>query len=116
MKKIFFLAILAISVFAAQAQGNLQFNQVITVCYGSSGTTLGVIPAWTGTVPANKVWKIETLNGGVGCKINSNYLFTGSNGSTGAIWLKSGDTAGWDMQSSTSNKYLISIIEFNIVP
>jgi hypothetical protein len=116
MKKLFLAAFLMTSAFAIKAQGNLQFNQVITACYGSSGIVSGVIPAWTGTVPANKVWKIETLNGSVGCKINSNYLFSGPDSSTGAIWLKSGDTVGWDMQSSTSSKYLISIIEFNIVP
>jgi hypothetical protein len=112
------------------AQGNLQFNQIVTV-----GTT-------SLTVPAGKVWKVESYsesevtfnsNYSSGC-VNSNYhrplvinnnnyyffgnLATASSGAnyvtTGnklPIWLKPGD----QIRTVCSSDFA-SVIEFNIVP
>ena len=115
---------------SVKAQGNLQFNQVVTV----STTTM--------TVPAGKVWKIEsysesevTFNSNYfsGCVNvnyhrplvinNNNYYFFGNmaTASSGAnyistgnklpIWLKSGD----QIRTVCSSDFA-SVIEFNIVP
>lgn len=112
------------------AQGNLQFNQIVTV-----GTT-------SLTVPAGKVWKVESYtesevtfnsNYSSGC-INSNYhrplvinnnnyyffgnMATASSGAnyitTGnklPIWLKPGD----QIRTVCSSDFA-SVIEFNVVP
>ena len=112
------------------AQGNLQFNQIVTV-----GTT-------SLTVPAGKVWKVESYsesevtfnsNYSSGC-VNSNYhrplvinnnnyyffgnLATASSGAnyvtTGnklPIWLKPGD----QIRTVCSSDFA-SVIEFNVVP
>ena len=113
-----------------RAQGNLQFNQIVTV-----GTT-------SLTVPAGKVWKVESYtesevtfnsNYSAGC-VNSNYhrplvinnynyyffgnMATASSGAnyitTGnklPIWLKPGD----QIRTVCSSDFA-SVIEFNIVP
>jgi len=112
-------------------QGNLQFNQVLSV-----GTTAQ-------TVPAGKVWKVETYMQSrtvltefyefPGCTypdrqhpflINTKpyYQVNGSpgHGSSGVfmavsnllpLWLKSGDT----VQTTCPDNFL-SILEFNIIP
>lgn len=130
MKKTFFLAILAISVFAAQAQGNLQFNQVKLV------STIE-------TVPAGKIWKVESVlyntpivgNGNAtiafsigtdaSILINGTSIVTrssrGVNTSQGGayysvwditlpLWLPSGTTL-----SSSTGVGNVSVIEFNVI-
>jgi tRNA A58 N-methylase Trm61 len=42
------------------AQGNLQFNQVVTYTGTGSGSFSYTSPTWT--VPAGKVWKIESAS------------------------------------------------------
>lgn len=112
------------------AQGNLQFNQIVTV-----GTT-------SLTVPAGKVWKVESYtesevtfnsNYSSGCVNsnyhrplvinNNNYYFFGNmaTASSGAnyittgnklpIWLKPGD----QIRTVCSSDFA-SVIEFNVVP
>lgn len=112
----------------AQAQGNLQFNQIVTV-----SNTLQ-------TVPAAKAWKVEAylesevfISGSntVSCPTShhrplvingNNYYFTGAlatgsgsvfaaNGNRFPIWLKAGDQI-----RTTCSSDFASIIEFNIVP
>lgn len=113
-----------------RAQGNLQFNQIVTV-----GTT-------SLTVPAGKVWKVESYtesevtfnsNYSAGCINanyhrplvinNNNYYFFGNmaTASSGAnyittgnklpIWLKPGD----QIRTVCSSDFA-SVIEFNVVP
>jgi hypothetical protein len=135
MKKILTIAILLFSM-ASYAQGNLQFNQVLTY----NGTlTPSQFVSTTYTVPTGKIWKIKyvnklpyatvtTYNGiqpqynGFALNINSKWLFGES---FTEIFLKSNDTLklGWTTQSSTQGynapfanfDYVISIVEFNIV-
>lgn len=129
MRTLFFLfAFLILGSF--NAQGNLQFNQVVTV----NATSL--------TVPAGKVWKVESFlqsqvaydaNYSAGCINanyhrplvinNNNYYFFGNmaTASSGAnyittgnklpIWLKAGD----QIRTVCSSDFA-SVIEFNIVP
>ena len=118
MKKIFFLAILAISVFAAQAQGNLQFNQVkvITGVLGNYSTSQNYV------VPENKVWKIEFFTSPAGIIINdqpsnTGYDFSGYSGQC-PIWLGQGDrvkAACWTVTGGSAG-FALSIIEFNVIP
>ncbi len=127
------------------AQGNLQFNQVITQNYSITENAYNSISNSNTslTVPSGKVWKIEsvifktysannTYDPNCFLMINGfNVLFeTGSsygNDSGGAlnhqpIWLKAGNQIGFSMKNTCATNCLqsmdgfISIIEFNIIP
>ena len=127
MKSLVLIAICFISL-QISAQGNLQFNQVIKV----SSSTM--------TVPAGKVWKIEsfqqsnvagTTNSTSGCDVTRvrPYIIDGqpyqnigniASGNGGyvyvpenrmPIWLAEGQTAATACPSD-----FLSVIEFNIVP
>lgn len=116
------------------AQGNLQFNQVVTYTGTGSGSYSYTSPTWT--VPAGKVWKIESAspslaNSAVTRKINveagggwGTFALTTASNETSInpfpIWLKAGDQvqlqASGNCCSTTTFYYAISIIEFNIIP
>lgn len=108
-----------VSIQASLAQGNLQFNQVITYAFASSNTT----PI---TVPAGKVWKLEN------CMLNSTsntYTFMQYNGvnynlrqqltssqvSNFPFWLSAGTSVTFGSAGGAAGG-ILSIIEFNIVP
>jgi hypothetical protein len=132
--RIFILFVLLISIETSLAQGNLQFNQVVTYTGTGSGSFSYVSPSWT--VPAGKVWKIESAspnlgNTAVSRAVNINagaswglFALTTSSQETTInpfpIWLKAGDLvqlqAAGNCCSTTSFSYAISIIEFNIIP
>jgi hypothetical protein len=114
-------------------QGNLQFNQVLTysgefLANDESPQTSAVY-----TVPANKVWKIEFLSNplrgpenGPRPVINGKSLYVdpGSN----PIWLKTGNTIQYEALGAATyaaysdpkykpyRSWLVSIIEYNIIP
>jgi len=142
MKKL--LSILFIF-FALQsfAQGNLQFNQVLTysgsltVSTGPWGGNSADGPQWV--VPVNKVWKIEnktrTPNGWLNFLINGNtitdfyertnaYNYSAIAIDNSPIWLKANDVIKFNISGTCPNgngctvngNYSISIIEYNIVP
>jgi len=133
MKTILFIASL-ICLNLCFAQGNLQFNQVVTYTGTGSGSFSYSSPSWT--VPAGKVWKVESAspnvaNAPVTRAININAgsswgnfaLMTASQETTISpfpIWLKAGDQiqlqAAGNCCSTTSFSYAISILEFNVVP
>lgn len=119
-------AILFLFVFnAVFSQGNLQFNQVlnleVTCCTPTSYT-----------VPAGKVWKIESavsanqyypvritnLNG----KSLNGHICKDSNASYGVFpiilpfWVSSNSTIQFNNGSNNGEKGFVSVIEFNIVP
>ena len=121
-----FLLLLFTSFGIAQSGNQLEFNQVILV-------------SSTQTVPANKVWKVESALGGVGLHngtsngeftklitVNGNSVVVASrsyatqsadgNQSYGDItrmpfWLPEGSTI-----AAGSGVFEISILEFNVVP
>lgn len=104
-----------------QAQGSLQFNEVKLLTANSNNTTF--------TVPANKVWKVETAGVSTG---SSSYLSISINGSSYwltpnwnnidqgryqlrlPLWLPAGTIVG--LPFSTSDTRMISVLEFNIIP
>lgn len=104
------------------AQGTLQFNQVKLFDL-ASGT------AQTFTVPAGKVWKIESSGvGSASCNIqmqnaavqNMAYIYTSSASSTQSVfpmWLPSGFSGGFLYGAGCSPfRGTVSIIEFNVIP
>jgi len=143
MKKIFLLiALLLIIKVDSRAQGNLQFNQVLTfqgyipfTAGGWQGFSVNG-PQWT--VPQNKVWKIEsksrTPDGSLRFMINgfshsdlyernfnNNYFALAVDNSP--IWIKENDVINFNASGSCNGygcqgsvQYSISIIEYNIVP
>ncbi len=131
MKSLFLCLIALLVVGTCHAQGNLQFNRVITMADSPLVSTpdIGVWHITTlGTVPTGKVWKIENcyLNSyGSGAAIPATFALNNIpvgyfTGTTSPIWLKGGDVLQYAIKgngSATSGQlsYLLSIIEFNIV-
>ena len=114
------------------SQGNLQFNQVLT--FTGQFTGIGCGSAQIGAVPSGKVWKIEFVGGqrssGTGWDdgiiVNGVNVNIGINSSskTFPIWLKADDILSFfscgpsngNPIPQTTSRYLISILEFNIIP
>lgn len=102
-----------------QAQGNLQFNQVVYFDITSGGTQ-------NIAVPAGKVWKIESTGcGGTNTPHlylrnssvqNIGYLGSPASTSNSALpyWLPSGFTGS--LYNPAAARSTISIIEFNVNP
>lgn len=125
MKKIIsvLVVVFCVTFFAhqSQAQGNLQFNQVIIFNIPPSGN----VPF---TVPAGKVWKIESA--GVGGTSSTSLSLRDASSNTIAYFFGAGtgnntpfpfwlpDSFSGSFQSSGTNPYrdVVSIIEFNVVP
>ena len=114
----------------AFSQGNLQFNQVVSYSGTSSSNNS---PTWI--VPVGKVWKVETAFASYGSTANrrvyvdagggfSFFSISNSNETTIPhvlpIWLKAGDQvyvfASCSNCGTQTLNYVISIIEFNIIP
>ena len=132
MKRIFILisiiSLLSILTSKSFAQGNLQFNQVLTY----SGTlTTGWNSSPSYTVPVGKVWKIEFhsvsdnyislyLNGAVihDVAMVGSVNAAGSVINSSPIWLKTGDVINYagQLPNYSQQGWALSIIEFNIVP
>ena len=134
MKNIFFilLSFILLSFTHSFAQGNLQFNQVLLV--GNS----------TMTVPATKVWKVESIVSGSSYPVTSNctsasgqgdystaFYLNGvlsfpdrsyQTGSSGNFNMYSGSHSFpmWLPAATTLNTFCVSttmtVIEFNIIP
>lgn len=125
MKTTLLSLLFALFVFASvetNAQGTLQFNQVLNV--ELNGST-----PFTFTVPANKVWKIESV--GTGYHSSSIYLRNTSNEVLAYLYYNSPDNRvklpywlGSNFSGNiyrvgnlgSGNKASLSIIEFNVVP
>jgi hypothetical protein len=134
--KILILALFSALGFQLYSQGNLQFNQVLT----QTGSISIVGQGWVGsnvfTVPSGKVWKIENVMGSTsgsiirfGLSVNGTLgviesgLTNGNAGykSSAPTWLKAGDQLqfayyGSSAATTNSGTFIISIIEFNIIP
>lgn len=130
MKKLFFtLAFIVTTVTYSFGQGNLQFNQVVNGDLNAYATydlsTLGTI-----TVPAGKVWKIESVSlkyfDGAWAASDGNPVFINNHlvwdlGPQGLdqlpLWLSAGtytvQTTGYNSSELT---FSYSAIEFNVVP
>jgi hypothetical protein len=133
MKKIFLLLTLTISFLYGNAQNNMQFNNAIHLKYNVASATNIVASV---TVPANKVWKVESgsfncslpfittqVPTQVGLSIDGQLIesifYAGYNSiavnHSPPIWLPAGT---YDIQVFGANisSVAISILEFNLVP
>ena len=127
----------AIALFAfvsiSTAQGNLQFNQVVTGSYSAINLPYVTTVIGTVTVPTGKVWKVESTNytytqGGNTWPIgNTSYIvyigdhmaYCQSSGQPQhylPLWLPEGTynvyAIAWDVDVNFS----YSAIEFNVIP
>ena len=111
MKKLILIAICFISL-QLSAQGNLQFNQVLTLDANVGGNAV--------TVPAGKVWKIESVafsNNNAYFQIQwggVNYFVLNNTTPYANLpfWLPSNESVS--LVANVNAK--VSIIEFNVVP
>ena len=104
---------------AFKAQGNLQFNQVINTAFTGTNTTAV-------TVPAGKVWKVESC---MLSSVSNSYAYMLYNGVyynmrqqlssahnvNFPFWLASGTTVTFGGNGGGSGG-MVSILEFNIIP
>jgi hypothetical protein len=134
MKKALLILSLIVLIIGAKAQGNLQFNAVKRINTSIAAAAVSSTTAGTLTVPANKVWKIEsgTISLANGAFPNASattalhidnqvlYSIAGTSSSfSSPIWLPEGTYS-----ISTYNglgavqtfRIAISAIEFNIIP
>ncbi len=119
MKKHILTFLVVIAAITAKAQGNLQFNQVITFNGNFTSTPTGKLDL--GTVPVGKVWKMEYFTTastfGAGLFVN-NAIYVENK----VIWFKPGDlisvrgNCGSCGPGVSNYIYFVSIIEFNVVP
>ncbi|MFM6924961.1 MAG: hypothetical protein ACKOU7_05620 [Ferruginibacter sp.] len=131
MKKIISIGMLLLCCIAGKAQNNLQFNRVVTIFTDSvsncSSNCADTVLLRTIVVPANKVLKIESINftpGNYFLFLNgvafSRVATTIANNFP--IWLPSGTYYIYFGTYNTANSqagnysYLLSAIEFNVVP
>jgi len=112
--RLLFLLFIAFTL-GLEAQGDLQFNQVLTF---SGNTTESNIY----TVPAGKVAKItkaiERFESNYYSRITFNGVMTYNNANESdlaGMWLKEGDVMG-SLIGSSNYYWVLSIIEYNIVP
>jgi hypothetical protein len=110
-----FLAFITVGMLSARAQ-NLQFSQVLNLSFSSNGTNF--------SVPAGKVWKLET----VGLSSYSSYFSISVGGQS--IFLKNTHTSygpvfesfpfwingGQSVFLSGLTSGVASVVEFNVVP
>ena len=138
MKKIIFIISITLLAFNSQAQGTLQFNQVLTFVQDTSFSGNGIIlETWDiYTVPANRVVKISKAivayrNSGNYCNINeSSFTINGIRTVAPLFedsWLKAGDVIGIEVHLQSNSNYstyscshiadsFLSLIEYNIIP
>ena len=132
MKKLLFIAMCFVSL-NLSAQGNLQFNQVVSSDF--SGSYINRFTAGSITVPPDKVWKVEhagfmnyfnsppvPANGNLDHVAIGNHLVyvpTGTGSADLPLWLGPGTysvTGYLNTGSSQPCQISISVIEFNVVP
>jgi hypothetical protein len=131
MKKTFAICLLIACCYSGKAQNNLQFNRVVTIFTDSvstcSSNCADTILLRTFIVPVDKVLKIESINFSPG---NYFLFLNGAAFSRVAtninnyfpIWLPPGTYNIYfatynSANSQTGNySYLLSAIEFNVVP
>ena len=144
MKKLILFLGIIISTTLVNAQGNLQFNQVVSEVQTLSTTRTNSINGSAYTVPTGKVWKVVSvgfnanscsyyaphvcllINGNKAYKaIHNEYRYDlGGTLNDSPIWLKAGDILNWNLTGSSSSSGTcplnasihFSIIEFNIIP
>ena len=146
--KSFLMKILILSFFLVlcsllYSQGNLQFNQVLTIS-GNTTMSSNYVKVFSPiqTVPLGKVWKIEFVGSSSFTSVEPTYpgskwgisvntrdivLFFGygdyESPYSMPIWLKAGDqlrfystTSSWSTGNNVTTNYVFSILEFNIIP
>jgi N-acetylneuraminic acid mutarotase len=137
MKKLLFIITIILFAFSSQAQGTLQFNQVVTITADTSFWHYGNFEISHEfslyTSPTDKVVKIvnaqnyKSTTGSNSC-IRNDFTYT-INGiktsSLNSLWIKEGDIIGayvylrTDENSETCSQQddmFISLIEYNIIP
>jgi hypothetical protein len=141
MKNFFLIIALSSLSILSKAQGNLQFNQVLTYNGIITANLSSPVSGPTYTCPTGKVWKIEsktrtpnTIGGANGAYGTIEFYLNGTLSQdlygtgvdTAPFWLKAGDiinyrysisySPGNSISNSVTASYTMSIIEYNIVP
>ena len=133
MKKALIILSLIVLIIGAKAQGNLEFNAVKRFSNNAvTVPTVSNVSAGSITVPANKVWKIESGSSSASSGNATTHCYLSIDGqllfsyagdgvffSSPAIWLPAGtyDVSMYNnWTSSVTYKVKVSAIEFNIIP
>ena len=135
MKNAFFFITVILIAFSSNAQGRLQFNQVVTMSMDTSFVTYGFGTHYyfdLYSVPAEKVVKVVVTSsivnsdGSYSCDgISFNFTHNSIVSSLNGAWLESGDIIGGRASThgnhqtdicNLNTEFFISLIEYNIIP
>jgi len=116
MKYIYTLLYVAISAMSF-AQGNLQFNQVLTFVGNTTETNIYSVPPGKVAKITKAIQKFSSTS-----SYNLEFTFNGANNPIGnndmsGMWLRENDFLGSIVGSSPyDNKWILSVIEYNVIP
>jgi hypothetical protein len=115
MKTRILILLMTIS-FIGNAQGDLQFNQVLTYTVNSTQANIYTVPAGKVAKIARAIEKYSTYTSYGRFSINGTRQFSNTNNpQKDGIWLKAGDIIGSYVLNISSDHIVLSIIEYNII-
>jgi hypothetical protein len=116
MKHLFTFLLVAISA-TTFAQGNLQFDQVLTFVGNTTETNIYTVPVGKVAKITKAIQKWDNTT-----SYNLEFTFNGStnpigNNDMSGMWLRENDFLGSSVGSSPyDNKWILSVIEYNVIP
>jgi len=113
--RLLFLLFIAFTL-GLEAQGDLQYNQVLTFSGNTPDSNIYTVPAGKVAKITKAIQKFDT--GGWYTRITFNGVITYNNANESdlaGMWLKEGDVMG-SLIGSGNYYWVLSIIEYNIVP
>jgi len=113
--RLLFLLFIAFTL-GLEAQGDLQFNQVLTFSGNTTESNIYTVPAGKVAKITKAIEKFSTSN--YYSRITFNGVITYNNANESGLagmWLKEGDVMG-SYVGNTLDYWVLSIIEYNIVP
>ena len=101
--------------FIGNAQGDLQFNQVLTYTVNSNQSNVYTVPAGKVAKIAKAIEKYSTAQYYGEFTINGTTQYPVNYPQKDGMWLKAGDIIGSVFGTGSSEHIVLSIIEYNIV-
>jgi len=112
--RLLFLLFIAFTL-GLEAQGDLQFNQVLTFSGNTTESNIYTVPAGKVAKITKAIEKFNTSNYHSRITFNGVITYNISYETLTGMWLKEGDVMG-SYVGNTLDYWVLSIIEYNIVP
>ena len=113
--RLLFLLFIAFTL-GLEAQGDLQFNQVLTFSGNTTESNIYTVPAGKVAKITKAIEKFSTSTHYSRITFNGVMTYNNANESgLAGMWLKEGDVMG-SLMGNSLDYWVLSIIEYNIVP